>query len=260
MYRFDVREISKEEALDMVQRYHYSNTLPKLNKYFLGFFLEGALVGVVTLGWGTRPRHTIQRIFPSLDTKDYLEIGRMCMTEEMPRNSESQMLSQLVKWMKRNLPEVKVLFTWADGMLGKVGYVYQASNFIYAGYSEGEMYMKDGVKIHVRQMKSFLVSEGTKDTRITVRPTVEQMKKYHILHFKGKQYRYFFFLCNRQEKKRLLRECRIELGLPRPKDADLSWRVKDLTTGRWADSSKPPYRTDIDRNTKELVCLAEDDS
>ena len=75
MYRFDIKEISKEAALEMIQKYHYSNTLPKINKYFLGFFLEKKLVGVVTLGWGTRPRHTIQRIFPSLDTKDYLEIG-----------------------------------------------------------------------------------------------------------------------------------------------------------------------------------------
>lgn len=119
MYKFGIKEISKEEALKMIRKYHYSNTLPKINKYFLGFFLGGELVGVVTLGWGTRPRHTIQRIFPSLDTKDYLEIGRMCMTEEMPRNSESQMLSQLVKWIRKNIPKLKVLFTWADGMLGK---------------------------------------------------------------------------------------------------------------------------------------------
>lgn len=98
------------------------------------------------------------------------------MTEEMPRNSESQMLSQLVKWLEKHLPELKVLFTWADGMVGKVGYVYQASNVIYAGYSDGEMYMKDGVKIYVRQMKSFLVPGGQKDGRITVRPTTEQMK------------------------------------------------------------------------------------
>ena len=74
MYKFDIKEISKEEALNMIQKYHYSNTLPKINKYFLGFFLEKELVGVVTLGWGTRPRQTIQRIFLSLDTKDYLEI------------------------------------------------------------------------------------------------------------------------------------------------------------------------------------------
>ena len=39
MYRFNIKEISKEVALEMIQKYHYSNTLPKLNKYFLGFFV-----------------------------------------------------------------------------------------------------------------------------------------------------------------------------------------------------------------------------
>ena len=110
MYKFDVKEISKEDALFMIQKYHYSNTLPKLNKCFVGFYLDNRLVGVVTLGWGTRPRHTIKRIFPSLDTKDYFEIGRMCMTDDMPRNIESQMLSQLIKWIKTNYPQIKILF------------------------------------------------------------------------------------------------------------------------------------------------------
>lgn len=228
MYRFNIKEISKEDALRMIRKYHYSNTLPKINKYFQGFFLDKELVGVVTLGWGTRPR-----------------------------NSESQMLSQLVKWIHRNIPELKILFTWADGMVGKVGYVYQASNFIYAGYSDGEMYMKDGVKIHVRQMKSFLVPGGQKDSRITVRPTMEQMKKYGILHFKGKQYRYLLFLCDRKEKQKLMDECLIDLELPRPKDNDLSWRVKDAETGKWVDCDKPPYATDVDQKTKGLVNIRE---
>ena len=35
MYRFDIKEISKEAALEMIQKYHYSNTLPKTNKYFM---------------------------------------------------------------------------------------------------------------------------------------------------------------------------------------------------------------------------------
>lgn len=252
-YSFETKEITKEEALTMIQKYHYSNTLPKLNKHFVGFFLDGVLVGVVTLGWGTRPRHTIQRIFPSLDTKDYFEIGRMCMTEQMPRNSESQMISSLVKWIKANAPEIKVLFTWADGMLGKVGYVYQASNFIYAGYSGGEMYMKDGVKIHVRQMKSFLIPEGVKDERITVRPTLEQMRQFNIQHFKGKQYRYLMFLCDKKEKKRLLSECLLDLSEPRPKDDDLSWTVKNVYTGKWEQSKQPPYTTDIDQKTKGII-------
>ena len=37
----------------MIRKYHYSNTLPKINKYFLGFSLEAELVGVVTLGLST---------------------------------------------------------------------------------------------------------------------------------------------------------------------------------------------------------------
>lgn len=240
----------------MIKKYHYSNTLPKINKYYLGFYLENKLVGVLTLGYGTRPKHTIQRIFPSLDTKDYLEIGRMCMLEEMPRNSESQMISKTVKWLKNNHPEIKILFTWADGMVGKVGYVYQASNFIYAGFSGGEMYMKDGVKIHVRQMKSVLLG-GAKDERITVRPTLEQMKQFNIQHYKGKQYRYLMFLCSKKEEKELRKECLIDISLKRPKDDDLEWTVKDITSGKWVKCEKPKYVTDIDQKTKSIVKLDE---
>jgi len=270
-YAFEVKEINKEEALEMVKRYHYSNTLPKLNKHFIGFYLEGKLTGVVTLGWGTRPLHTIQKIFPSLTAEDYYEIGRMCMTEDMPKNSETQMLSQLVKWMKKNMPEIKVLFTWADGMLGKVGYVYQAANFIYAGFSETDIYMKDGIKIHPRQMKSIFVQEGIEDDRIgrmkSIRPTKAQMAKYGFEHYKGNQYKYFIILSNdKKERKslteewettrdRLINKRKGKLSFARPKDSDLTWKKLDLKDGKWHECGKPPYRTDIDKDTRELVNL-----
>ena len=253
---YTIREISKEQALEMIMLYHYSNTLSKLNKYFLGFYLESELVGVVTLGWGTRPRHTIQKLFPNMTTAEYLEIGRMCMTEDMPRNSESQMLSQCVKWLKRNHPEIKILFTWADGMLGKVGYVYQASNFIYTGKVGGEMYIQDGVKIHVRKMKAILTPKGTKDKRLTLRPTLDQMRDLNINHYKGSQYRYIYFLCDKKEKKRLQDECLVNLTLPRPKDNDLEWRVKDIDSGKWIECNKPPYKTDFGKssNNEPVKC------
>lgn len=38
---YEVKEISKEECLTMVKKYHYSNTLPRINKHYLGFFLGG---------------------------------------------------------------------------------------------------------------------------------------------------------------------------------------------------------------------------
>ena len=268
-YAFEVKEISKEEALEMVREYHYSNTLPKLNKHFIGFYLEGKLTGVVTLGWGTRPLHTIQKLFPSLTAEDYYEIGRMCMTEDMPKNSKTQMLSQLVKWMKKNMPEIKVLFTWADGMLGKVGYVYQAANFVYAGYSETDIYMKDGVKIHPRQMKSIFVQAGIEDSRLacmkSIRPTKAQMAEFGFEHYKGNQYKYFMILSNdKHEKQKLTAEweeirdsiinnSKGKVSFERPKDSDLKWRKLNLEDGKWHECEKPPYRTDIDITTRDMV-------
>lgn len=194
--------------------------------------------------------HTIKRMFPSLGTADYYEIGRMCMTEDMPRNSESMMLSDLAKWIRANEPGIKVLLTWADGMLGKVGYVYQASGFAYAGYSKGEMYLKDGVKIHVRQTKSLFRTDAS-DRRKTVRPTLAQMREMGIEHYVGRQYAYVRFLCGKVEKKKLIAECLVPMNLPNPKDADLRWKRKNLETGKWEDCGKPAYRTDFDQSSKD---------
>lgn len=243
-----VKEISKVEALKMVQKYHYSNTLPKLNKHFIGFYLDDELVGVVTLGWGTRPLHTIKKIFPSLDTKDYYEIGRMCMTEAMPRNSESQMISKLLKWIKTNEPNIKVLFTWADGIMGKPGYVYQACSFLYGGFATSDIYLKDGVKIHPRQTRALFVKDAN-DTRKTIRPTYEQMQENNMIHIRGRQFKYLAFLCDKSTKKRLLKECLIELNNDYPKENELKWEIQS-GKGKWVDYHKPYYRTDYNASSE----------
>lgn len=226
----------------MIQKYHYSNTLPKLNKHFLGFYLDEELVGVITLGWGTRPRHTIQKMFPSLDTSNYFEIGRMVMTDEMPRNSESQMISLCCKWIKNNCPDIKVLFTWADGIQGKVGYVYQACSFKYCGSILTDIYMKEGIKIHPRQTrKLFKINED--DTRKSIRPTIEQMNANNMQHIRGKQYKYIKFLCNKTESKRLQKECLENINQKYPKEDSLLWQ-QQIGKGKWVDVDKPTYCTD----------------
>lgn len=240
-YDYDIKEITKDEALRMIETYHYSSTLPRINKHFVGFYLGDDLVGVVTLGYGTRPLHTIRKLFPSLTTKDYLEIGRMCMTNDMPRNSESQMIKALTKWIKKNCPEVKILFTWADGMLGKVGYVYQACSFTYCGFYETDMYLLNGIKVHPRQTRK-LFRGGSEDKRLTVRPTKEQMRNMDMSHYRGKQFKYVKYLCKKSEKRRLQRELTFVDAYP--KEKDLAWRVQDLDSGKWVASQIPPYKGD----------------
>lgn len=247
-YQFDIKEVDKELALSMIQKYHYSNTLPRLNKYFLGVYLNDDLVGVVTLGYGTRPLHTIKALFEGATTEDYLEIGRMCMTDDMPKNSESQMLKAVVSWIRNNT-NIKVLFTWADGMLGKCGYVYQASNFMYVGKSESDIYLFDGYKIHPRQTKP-IFKKDENDKRVTIRPTVEQLRKYHISRYKGHQFKYLILLGSKKEKRDMMKRALFDV-LPNPKEKDLTWKTYDLDTRKWVPCGKPPYKTDFNKDFKK---------
>lgn len=95
----EIQNIDKKLAVDFIQSYHYSQIMPRLTKYYLGFYDSNKLCGVVTLGWGTQPLQTIKKIFPNhnLSTKDYLEIGKMCFLPEKnnTRNFGSQVCSML---------------------------------------------------------------------------------------------------------------------------------------------------------------------
>jgi len=94
-----VKEIDKDTCIELLQTYHYSAVMPKLTKHYLGVYIDEKLIGCLTLGWGTQPKGTIKKLFPELDTKDYYEIGKMALLDEMPRNTETQFLSAIIKWI-----------------------------------------------------------------------------------------------------------------------------------------------------------------
>ena len=223
MNSFIIREIGKERAVDMIQNTHYSKVMPRLTKHYLGCFLEDRLVGVVTLGWGTQPRQTINKMFTGLGTKDYYEIGKMCMLDEMPRNSESQMLSKVVKWMKQNTSNRLFLYTWADGIVGKPGYVYQSFNFLYGGFIWTDTYVTDkGEKVHPRTIQSQL--PNTHNYKYGSRPNPKQLKQLRLSRVKGKQFRYILPMNKKMRK--FLKQSTVDWNLNYPKDKDLVWKIK----------------------------------
>jgi hypothetical protein len=224
-YFFEIKEIDKTLAIEFVQERHYSKVMPKLTKHWLGCFLNNELVGVVTLGWGTQPLQTIKKLFPNLKSEDYYEIGKMCMDDSMPRNSESQMLAQVVRWMKTNLPEKKFLYTWADGIVGKVGYVYQGSNFYYGNFIWTDIYISPlGEKIHPRSSKALLKENAEfsgKEKLFWMTPDFIKIKG--IRRIRGKQFRYIYPL-NKKSKELLRRESTVVWNKIYPKEVDLLWK------------------------------------
>ena len=62
MSKYLIKEVDRAIATELVQSNHYSPVMPKLTKHWLGVYKGEELVGVITLGWGTKPVHTIQKI------------------------------------------------------------------------------------------------------------------------------------------------------------------------------------------------------
>lgn len=216
-----LEEIPLETAAEFVLRHHYSKVMPKQTKIVLGLYKgqNGPLVGVITFGWGVRPQDTIRRLFPSLKAKDYFEIGKMCVHDSEPKNTESRLLSLSMRWIKKNHPQIKLIFTWADAIWGKPGYVYQAANFYYGGFIDTEVYMdKEGRRFHPRQLPAKLRAEGfskediikkgwgAKNDMGCCRPSKKQLVERGWKHIFGKQFRYAYFLVSDKERNELIQD------------------------------------------------------
>jgi len=244
-------EIHKTLAIKFIQRHHYSPVMPKLTKHYLGFYENENLVGALSLGWGTQPRQTIHKMFSNLTTKDYYEIGKMCMTDEMPRNSESQMLSLTIKWLKKNHPHLLFLYTMADGIMGKCGYVYQASNFLYGGSYYTQVYMmENGEKLHPRSAKLLLQENAILHSKSKMFwLTSDYMVQNNIRFIEGMMFRYIYPL-NKKAKK-LLNSSSMNWTNAYPKDKDLLWYDKTNRPKKQID--KPPFTfVDVVYNRKNV--------
>lgn len=235
MNLYEVRPIPTSEMVAFVARHHYSTVMPRISKACYGGFRDGVLVAAISFGWGSRPLHTIRAMFPSLGTKDYLEIGKMCLADSEPRNSETQFMSVVFRMLHKDFPNVRLVFTWADGMWGKPGYVYQAANFLYGGFIWTDAYeTRSGQRIHPLQLQSAM-----KTYLRTQRPSTAELRELGWRHIKGKQFRYVRFLCDRSEQEWLLSESPFYWNTDHPKDASLEWR--EHTSDGWVPCSQPKF-------------------
>lgn len=242
---YKIVELEKSVVIDFVQKYHYSKILPRLTKHYLGVFLDDRMIGAMTLGWGTQPLQTIVKILDKHDykTNDYIEIGKMCFAPDMNDNSfsGSKIMSLLVKWLKENTA-YSFLYTLADGIMGKCGYVYQASNFKYIGSFKTSVY-KDtntGEKIHPRSAKTLCLENAVWENKEKVFWLTHDFCEYKgIEKINGLMFRYILPL-NKTAKKAL----NIYDSKPYPKDADLHFS-KRVAKGKFEDMETPKFDMDV---------------
>lgn len=252
-----MKPVDYRVATLFVQERHYSPVMPKLTKHYLGAYQDDELVGILTLGWGTNPMGTIKKMFPNLTTEHYYEIGKMCMDDSMPRNSESQMMSATIHWMKKNTPEKMYLYTWADGIVGKPGYVYQAGNFLYGGFIWSDVYVTEsGEKVHFRTIQRKMKKEmGRDDLKYGPRPNDAKMGELGFSRVWGKQFRYIYPITKKARRYLKGDESSMDWTLPYPKGDDLEWKIKKPGETKYVLTNAMPYEyngSNVEHNSSNV--------
>lgn len=243
-------EIDKDIAIEFIQKYHYSKILPRLTKHYLGVFKDGNLIGAITLGWGTQPLQTIKKILykdkDTVKTEDYIEIGKMCFSPFINNNSfsGSQILSNLKKWVKKHT-NYNYLYTLADGIMGKCGYVYQASNFTYIGSFSTSVYRdkKTKEKIHPRSAKKLCEENAKFENKEKVFWLTHNFCEYKgIEKINGLMFRYILPL-NKMAKKQFSKYSEYKCK-NYPKEKDLLFK-KRIDKGKFIEIEQPYFNMNI---------------
>jgi hypothetical protein len=179
---YDVETVSFREYAPWLLHAHYAHRIPAVEHSF-GLFIDKVLSGVCTFGTGANINNN------SIAGFKVLELNRLVVLDGLPRNSLSWFVSKCM-W---KLPQPSFLLSYADAAHGHVGYIYQATNWIYTGMSECKrVYVKDGKEFHRKSVyeMGFGCKQSAKDNG------------FEYVTGPGK-HRYYFMVGSKSEIKKL---------------------------------------------------------
>jgi hypothetical protein len=181
-----VLPIKSEEASPWILKKHYAKRLPSIS-YAFGLYDGINLVGVVT--YGIPASNSLCEGICGKEYKEFvIELNRLCLLDNA-KNQSSFLVANSIKL----LPKPKIIVSYADTAQGHVGYVYQATNFLFTGTTKERTDMSAG--------------EG-KHSRHATDPSIRQ--------FRSAKHRYVYFHGNKTDKKLLQRKLNYDV-LPYPK-------------------------------------------
>ena len=173
----NVKPIKNEQAHEWCLYKHYAKRIPSIS-YAYGLFDQEELIGIITYGMPPSPPLCVGVCGP--ENKDYvIELNRLCINDGSPKNSASILVSHSLKLLP---PSIVVSF--ADTGVNHVGYIYQATNFIYTGLSAKRTDVFTGNGKHPRHCAGF-----DKSIRID----------------RSRKHRYIYFVGSKSQKKQWLK-------------------------------------------------------
>jgi len=138
-----------------LKKWHYSDYVNVQSKHTFCLFRNGKfglpeMIGVCIY---TRPAGptAAQSYWPQCPDK-VLELRRLCLIDDTPKNAESFFIAKTIKWLKKNT-DWEFIVSYADCEQGHEGIIYKASNFTYVGKTgTGKKLEVDGKSFHIRTL------------------------------------------------------------------------------------------------------------
>lgn len=200
-----VKSISVDEAKPWLLCRHYARRMCPIS-YSFGAYKDTELVGVVT--YGTPASSPLRDGVAGKKWASYvLELNRLCCV------SEKNMASLLVGRSLRMLPRPSFVVSYADTAQGHVGYIYQATNFLYTGLSAKRTDWKVKGKEHLHGATVADESRGQLNRAEWMRA------KYgddFYLEERPRKHRYVYVCGNKKQRAEMLDDLRYKVE-PYPK-------------------------------------------
>jgi hypothetical protein len=153
-----------------IEKHHYSKSVNgvKVSQCFTVQH-EEKLVGAVLYGAMST---TAWKKFAAKES-EVVELRRLVLLDEAPKNSESKTVGATLRWFEQNSPETKLVISYADPAHGHSGVIYKAANFQYLGTSAKDTGWYDptsGKTYHSRALR-------TKDSHGRYKPFVLRLRE-----------------------------------------------------------------------------------
>ena len=191
----DVVPISPSVAMPWILQKHYAKRSCPIS-YAFGAYRGAELVGICTYGTPMSAPLREGVCGPEFASA-VLELNRLCC------ENEKNVASILVGRSLKMLPKPAVVVSYADTAQGHVGYVYQATNFIYTGLSAKRTDWKIKGQEHLH---GGTVADKSRGAESRIGWMRETFGDDFYLKDRPRKHRYVYFVGSKADKKRM-REC-----------------------------------------------------
>lgn len=128
--QLELREIDHKKASECYKKWHYLGETDFMSTWNLGVMFNKRLYGCISLG--VPNAREIKGVYDEITQKNWWEIKRFALSDDLPKNSESRVIAIALKLLKK-FKKPDGVITYADTNVGHSGVIYRASGFNYFG-------------------------------------------------------------------------------------------------------------------------------